>query len=152
MLDCMRLDQWRVMAPLLAPFFEIDEGLRYSILPAATPYSRNAIFSGKFPEKIAAQRPGWWSGIEEDRSMNDFEDALLRDQLRRLMGRDVSVYYDKIFSESEAARVRARVNSVGKRPGVIALVFAFMEIARDEVPLRNLTRSWFERSPLAVSA
>ena len=161
-LDCMRLDQWRVMAPLLAPFFEIDEGLHYSILPTATPYSRNAIFSGKFPDEIAAQRPGWWSGIEEDRSMNDFEDALLRDQLRRLMGRDVSVYYDKIFSESEAARVRARVNSAAKGPGVIALVFAFMdllihsrsespvfmEIARDEVSLRNLTCSWFERSSL----
>jgi CheY-like chemotaxis protein len=161
-LDCMRLDQWRVMTPLLAPFFEIEESLHYSILPTATPYSRNAIFSGRFPDEIAAGRPGWWSGIEEDASMNDFEDALLRDQLRRLTGGDVNVYYDKIFSEKEAARVRARVNSAVRGPGVIALVFAFMdllihsrsespvfmEIARDEVSLRNLTRSWFERSSL----
>ncbi len=162
-LDCMRFDQWTVMAPLLAPFFEIDEDFHYSILPTATPYSRNAIFSGHFPDQIATDRPGWWSGIEEEGSMNDFEDTLLRRQLRRLTGKDVSVYYEKIFSESDADRVRARVNSAVKKPGgVVALVFSFMdllihsrsespvfmEIARDEVSLRNLTRSWFERSML----
>ncbi len=162
-LDCMRLDQWRVMAPLLSPFFEVEEELHFSILPTATPYSRNAIFSGQFPEGIAAERPGWWSGIEEEKSMNDFEDALLRKQMRRLMGRDVPIHYDKIFSEAEGDRIRARVNSAIKRPGgVVALVFSFMdllihsrsespvfmEIARDEVSLRNLTRSWFERSML----
>ncbi len=47
-LDCMRLDQWRVIAPLLAPFFEIEESYHYSILPTATPYARNAKLSCKF--------------------------------------------------------------------------------------------------------
>ncbi len=162
-LDCMRLDQWRVMLPLLTPFFEVEEDLHYSILPTATPYSRNAIFSGQFPEKIAADRPGWWSGIEEEGSMNDFEDKLLRDQLRRLTGREVPVHYEKVFSEKEGERIRAKVNSaVARRGGVIALVFnfmdllihsrsespVFMEMARDEISLRDLTRSWFERSML----
>lgn len=162
-LDCMRLDQWRVMEPLLTPFFEVEEELYYSILPTATPYSRNAIFSGKFPDEIAADRPGWWGRIEEERSMNDFEDALLRDQLRGLTGHEVPVYYEKVFSEKEGERIRAKVNSAIRRPGgVIALVFnfmdllihsrsespVFMEMARDEVSLRDLTRSWFARSML----
>jgi CheY-like chemotaxis protein len=162
-LDCMRLDQWRVMAPVLSRDFEIQEDLHYSILPTATPYSRNAIFSGHFPDRIARDRPGWWEGIEEEGSLNDFEDELLARQLRRLTGREVAVHYDKVFSDREGEQVRARVNSaVRSGVGVVALVFnfmdllihsrsesrVFMEMARDEISLRDLTRSWFERSVL----
>jgi hypothetical protein len=45
-IDCLRLDQWRALLPLLAPYGEVEEALYYSILPTATPYSRNAIFAG----------------------------------------------------------------------------------------------------------
>lgn len=162
-LDCMRLDQWRVMRPLLAPLFDVEEELYYSILPTATPYSRNAIFSGQFPERIAADRPSWWQGIAEEGSLNDFEDALLASQLKRLTGKDIPVHYEKIFSEREGERLRARVTSaLTTEGGVVALVFnfmdllihsrsespVFMEVARDEISLRELTRSWLERSSL----
>jgi hypothetical protein len=162
-LDCMRLDQWRVMRPLLAPLFDVEEELYYSILPTATPYSRNAIFSGQFPEKIAADRPSWWEGISAEGSLNDFEDSLLASQLKRLSGRDIPVHYEKIFSEKEGERLRARVSSaLTTQGGVVALVFnfmdllihsrsespVFMEVARDEISLRDLTRSWLERSSL----
>jgi DNA-binding NarL/FixJ family response regulator len=59
-LDCMRLDQWRVIAPLLSPYFDIEESFHYSILPTATPYARNAIFSGQYADEIAKKRPEWW--------------------------------------------------------------------------------------------
>ncbi|HSJ32749.1 MAG TPA: bifunctional response regulator/alkaline phosphatase family protein, partial [Longimicrobiales bacterium] len=59
-IDCMRLDQWRTIRPLLGRDFDMDESLYASILPTATPYSRNAIFSGQFPDEIAAARPEWW--------------------------------------------------------------------------------------------
>lgn len=162
-LDCMRLDQWRVMLPLLAAEFDVEEDLHYSILPTATPYSRNAIFSGRFPDRIARDRPDWWRGFDEEGSLNAFEDELLREQLRRLTGRDVPVHYEKIFSDREGEQLRARVNSAVKTPGgVVALVFnfmdllihtrsespVFMEMARDEISLRDLTRSWLERSVL----
>jgi hypothetical protein len=52
-IDCMRLDQWRALRPLLGRDFDIEESLYSSILPTATPYSRNAIFSGQFPDEIA---------------------------------------------------------------------------------------------------
>ncbi len=162
-LDCMRLDQWRTLVPLLSEFCEVEEDLHYSILPTATPYSRNAIFSGRFPDQIARDNPGWWEGMNEDGSLNAFEDRLLREHLEELTGRAVSVHYDKVFSDREGEQVRARVNSaVRNGAGVIALVFSFMdllihsrsespvfmEVARDEISLRELSRSWFERSIL----
>jgi CheY-like chemotaxis protein len=160
-LDCMRLDQWRAMTPLLAEIFEIEETWHYSILPTATPYARNAIFSGLYPDQIAQERPEWWDTSDDEGSLNAFEDELLREQLRRLTGRDVPVHYEKIFSDRQSEQVRARVSSALKTRGsVIALVFSFvdlmthgrsespilMEVARDEDALRDLTRAWFERS------
>ena len=160
-LDCMRLDQWRAVSPLLAEFFEIEETYHYSVLPTATPYARNAIFSGQFPDEIAESHPGWWDASDDEGSLNAFEDELLIEQLRRLTGRDVPVHYEQIFSDRQGEQVRSRVNSALKQEGaVIALVFNFvdlmthgrsespilMEVARDEAALRDLTRSWFERS------
>ncbi len=160
-LDCMRLDQWRAMSPLLAEYFEIEESWHYSILPTATPYARNAIFSGRYPDEIAESYPGWWDASDDEGSLNAFEDELLVAQLKRLTGRDVPVHYEKIFSDRQSDQVRARVNSALKTEGtVIALVFNFvdlmthgrsespilMEVARDEAALRDLTVAWFERS------
>lgn len=162
-LDCMRLDQWRVISPSLSPYFEIEEELHYSILPTATPYARNAIFSGQFPEKIAADHPGWWDFSDDEGSLNAFEDSLLRAQLKRLTGHDVPVHYEKIFSDKDEEQVRGRVRGALKtKGGVVALVFNFvdlmthgrsespilMEVAKDEAALRDITRSWFERSTL----
>jgi DNA-binding NarL/FixJ family response regulator len=162
-LDCMRLDQWRVIAPLLAPYFEIEEDFHYSILPTATPYARNAIFSGLYPDELEEARPGWWDSSHDEGSMNAFEDQLLKAQLLRLTGEDRPIHYDKIFSDRDGDRVRGRVRSALRTPGtVVALVFNFvdlmthgrsespilMEVAKDERALRSLTRSWFERSTL----
>ncbi len=162
-LDCMRLDQWRVISPLLAPHFEVEESLYFSILPTATPYARNAIFSGHFPEEIARQHPGWWDTSDDEGSLNAFEDELLRDQLKRITGREVPVHYEKVFSDREEEQVRARIRSAIRTRGtVVALVFNFvdlmthgrsespilLEVARDEAALRDITRSWFERSTL----
>ncbi len=162
-LDCMRLDQWKVISPLLVPYFEMEEELHYSILPTATPYARNAIFSGQFPEKIAANHPGWWDFSDDEGSLNTFEDALLKDQLKRLTGHDVPIHYEKIFSDKDEEQVRGRVRSaLTAGGGVVAMVFNFvdlmthgrsespilMEVAKDEAALRDITRSWFERSTL----
>jgi CheY-like chemotaxis protein len=160
-IDCMRLDQWRTIRPLLGRDFNIEESLYASILPTATPYSRNAIFSGQFPDEIAAARPEWWE-IEEG-SLNAFEDDLLREQLRRLTGRDVPVHYEKVFSDADGDDLIARVRRALRGDGVVAVVFNFvdllthgrsesailMEVARDVEALRSLTMQWFERSSAA---
>jgi CheY-like chemotaxis protein len=95
-IDCLRLDQWRALAPLIARRFDIQEELYYSILPTATPYSRNALFSGRYPDAIAADYPSWWR--QEEGSMNAFEDELLRSLLKRT-GRNLPVHYEKVFTD-----------------------------------------------------
>lgn len=162
-LDCMRLDQWRVISPLIAPYFEIEESLYYSILPTATPYARNALFSGQYPVDIVRDHPKWWDLSDDEGSLNAFEDDLLKRQLKRLTGRNVPVHYEKVFSDRDEDHVRTRLRSGLKEEGVVvALVFNFvdlmthgrsespilMEVAKDEAALRDITRSWFERSTL----
>ncbi|NBC87377.1 MAG: response regulator, partial [Bacteroidetes bacterium] len=51
-IDCMRYDQWLEFEPLLRPHFSIQTDFHYSILPTATPYSRNSIFSGLLPRDL----------------------------------------------------------------------------------------------------
>jgi CheY-like chemotaxis protein len=156
-IDCMRLDQWRALVPFLRGF-EIEESLYSSILPTATPYSRNAIFSGQFPDEIAAARPDWQT-IEEG-SLNAFEDELLREQLQRLTGHVVPVHYEKVFTDEGSADVVARVRGAFRAGSVVAVVFNFvdllthgrsqseilMEVARDVEALRSMTTQWFQRS------
>jgi CheY-like chemotaxis protein len=157
-IDCLRLDQWRLLRPLLADFFDMEEELYASILPTATPYSRNAIFSGLFPDEIARVQPGWWE--QEEGSLNAFEDDLFREQLRKIVGRDVPLHYEKVFTDEGSDDLVARVRHALKSPGVVSLVFNFvdllthgrsessllMEVAPDVPGLRALTRQWFERS------
>jgi hypothetical protein len=139
----------------------MEESLYASILPTATPYSRNAIFSGQWPDDIARKRPEWWT--KDEGSLNAFEDDLLREQLRRLTGRDVAVHYEKVFTDADSDDLVARVRGALKGDGVVAIVFNFvdllthgrsesailMEVARDVEALRGLTRQWFERSSAA---
>ncbi|MBI4539838.1 MAG: response regulator [Gemmatimonadetes bacterium] len=159
--DCLRLDQWRIIAPLVAEMFDIQETLYYSIVPTATPYARNAIFGGRFPAEIAASYPDWWFMPDDEASLNAFEDELLRQQLRKITGHEIPVHYEKIFTDREHEDVMARVKHAFTVPrSVVALVFNFvdllthgrsesailMEVARDEAALRALTKNWFERS------
>jgi CheY-like chemotaxis protein len=157
-IDCLRLDQWRTLRPLLAAEFDLAESLYCGILPTATPYARNALFGGLFPDEIAERYPGWW-GTDEG-SLNAFEDELFRDQLRRLTGREVPVHYEKVFSDAEADDLVGRVRGALRRGRVVSVVFNFvdllthgrsessvlLEVARDAPALRGLTRQWFERS------
>ena len=158
-IDCLRLDQWRTILPLVKGTAEVEEALYYSILPTATPYSRNAIFSGLFPDDIAALYPDWWSR-ESEGSLNGFEDELFIAQIRRLMGKNLPVHYEKVFNAADGDQVLNRLPAFLAQPGVTAIVFNFvdmlthgrsesallLEVARDKEALRALSRQWFERS------
>jgi hypothetical protein len=56
-LDCLRLDQWLALEPVLPSGLRIERQLCCSILPTATAYARNAIFSGLMPRDLARQHP-----------------------------------------------------------------------------------------------
>src|SRR5439155_520689 len=67
--DCLRLDQWEVLRDLVTPLFQVEESHYFSILPTATPFARNAIFSGMFPMEIAARHPAWWGAASDEESL-----------------------------------------------------------------------------------
>ena len=158
--DCMRLDQWRILEPSLAPLFDVETTHYFGILPTATPYARNALFSGLFPGEIAARFPDWW-GERDDETLNAHEYELLVAQLAELEVR-VPVRYEKISTPSDSDDLERRVSTAIGHEGVSAFVFNFVdllthgrsesailyEVARDEVALRQLTLQWFQRSAL----
>ena len=162
--DCLRLDQWEALVPLITPFLDVETSHYYSILPTATPYSRNAIFAGLLPRDIAHAHPGWWTEVEEE-SLNAHEHELLQHQLARLTGTSVPTRYDKIFGGGDQDEFLRRLPSQLAQEGVTALVFNFVdqlthgrsenailfEVAKDEAALRALTSAWFERSSLKAA-
>ena len=160
--DCLRMDQWFVLEHVLANDFEIETAFYYAVLPTATPYSRNSLFSGLFPSEIAARFPDWWGGNErDDESLNMYEKQFLEAQLLQAHG-SVAVRYEKISSSAESADLERNKRSIVSEDGVTALVFNFVdllthgrsesailrEVARDEIALRQLTLQWFQRSAL----
>ncbi|HET6763332.1 MAG TPA: hypothetical protein VFH27_06660, partial [Longimicrobiaceae bacterium] len=122
-------------------------------------FSRNAIFSGMYPDDVSERLPGWW-GWEGEGSLNAHEGELLREQVRRLAGSRIGVHYEKVFNAADGEAALKRLPSYLAQPGVTAFVFNFvdllthgrsesavlLEVARDKEALRALTRQWFERS------
>ncbi|MEJ7809880.1 MAG: response regulator [Gemmatimonadaceae bacterium] len=158
--DCLRLDQWRVLQSAIAPFFDIETAYHFSILPTATPYARNALFSGLFPGEIAARLPDWWRD-KEDETLNAHERDLLNAHLTEIRG-PTPVRYEKISTSHDSDDLERRIGGAIAPEGVSAFVFNFVdllthgrsesailyEVARDEIALRQLTRQWFGRSAL----
>ncbi len=162
--DCLRLDQWLAMEPLLYEFYSMTKSLYFSILPTATPYSRNAIFSGLFPADIEKRHPDLWARSEDDEtSHNRFERDFLIDQLKR---RGVQLKNDpkyvKIITADDAHQAEGNILSFTRNNRLTAVVVNFVdilthsrsesdllkEIAPDESALRGLAKTWFEHSAL----
>jgi hypothetical protein len=158
--DCMRLDQWRVLEPVINTLFEVETTHYYAVLPTATPYARNALFAGLFPGEIAARLPDWW-GERDDESLNAHERELLEAQLVELKVQ-ASVRYQKISTPGDSDDLERHLATAIGGEGISAFVFNFVdllthgrsesailfEVARDEVALRALTLQWFQRSAL----
>ncbi|KPK65494.1 MAG: hypothetical protein AMS21_04520 [Gemmatimonas sp. SG8_38_2] len=159
--DCLRLDQWRALQSIMDEDFEIEEDLYYSILPTATPYARNAIFGGIFPDQLAKDRPGWPESHEET-GLNSFEGELFAEQIRRLTYGTVPAHYEKVHTASDGEAMLRRLPALLDERRAIAIVFNFVdllthgrgesqllfEMARDAEALRRLTVTWYEGSDL----
>ncbi len=160
-IDCLRLDQWLVIEELLSEYFNITKDLYYSILPTATPFSRNSIFSGLFPDDFTKVMQEPW-GRSEEGSLNRFERNLLNQQLKRLKLQPKSEpKYVKVLDQSEGDNILKRLDSYLKTP-LLSIVYNFIdnlahgrseseilqEIAPDEAAFRSLMKSWFLHSPL----
>jgi CheY-like chemotaxis protein len=162
-IDCMRLDQWLSLAPLVRPYFEIRTDLCYSVLPTATPYSRNGIFSGLLPLQIAKRHPDWWmEDAPQELSRNKYEKELAEAQLARLdWDPEGRFRYLKIFTVQEGNALRKKIGTLGDAR-FLSIVFNFVdmlahgrsesdllqELAPTEDALRGLLHSWFQHSAL----
>ena len=162
-IDCMRLDQWFTLEPLLEDWFDLSREYYCSILPTATPYSRNSIFSGLLPAEMKRRHPDLWSeGQGDERARNRFERQFLDFHLERLGAvPSTAPKYLKIYDVDEAHATRRQINSFGNIP-LVSMVFNFLdilahgrseseilqELAPDEAAFRAVMKAWFTHSPL----
>ena len=158
-IDCMRYDQWVEFERLMYPLFSIEKSYHYSILPTATPYSRNAIFSGLLPRDLEHEYPSLWlEGEEDEHSRNRNEEAFLKDLLARNKVK-ARMRYEKIVTTQRGREFAQNVSDF-TQSDLSAIVVNFVdilahsrsdsavlkEIAPDERAYRALTRTWFEHS------
>jgi CheY-like chemotaxis protein len=162
LIDNLRFDQWKAIQPLFAESFRIlEEDSFYSILPTATQYARNAIFSGLMPMEIEKAFPQLWKNDEEEGGKNMHEEEFFRGQLKRLRREDLRFSYTKILNNQAGQDLVNNIhNLLVNDLNVIVYNFVDMlshartemevlkELAGDEISYRSVTRSWFEHSPL----
>ncbi len=162
-IDCMRLDQWLVMEEYLRELYSIEKEYYYSILPTATPYSRNAIFSGLFPLELEQRFPDLWQGEDDSESShNKYEKELLIKLLeRKKISMKSEPKYVKIIDPEFGRQIQSNIISYTQNK-LTAIVVNFVdmlahgrsddpilkEIAPDESAYRSLTNSWFKHSSL----
>ncbi len=160
-LDNFRYDQWKTLEREIGDQFEIDEDVYCSILPTATQYARNAIFSGLMPVQIAKMFPDLWVDEDEEEGKNLNEEPLIRTQLERYRKRNTFSYH-KINTSQEADKFMAQLKSLEKND-LNVVVFNFIdmlsharteskmvrELANNESAYRSITLSWFRHSVIA---
>ena len=160
-LDNFRYDQWRVLAHEISEQFDIDEDLYYSILPTATQYARNAIFSGLMPNKIAQMFPDLWVDEDEEEGKNLNEAPLIQTQLERYRRKNTFSYH-KVNNSADADRLMSQFGSLAHND-LNVVIFNFIdmlsharteskmvrELANNESAYRSITLSWFRHSVIS---
>ena len=159
LIDNFRLDLWLTVKPLLAEYFTFDEKLYTTILPTATQYARNSIFSGLMPVDIARMFPHLWVDEEEEEGKNLNESELVQTLFDRYR-RQCKFSYNKINDSTGGERLLREFSNLSKNQlNVIVLNFIDMlshartesrmirELARTDAAYRSLAESWFRHSP-----
>lgn len=159
-IDNFRYDQWRMLAQELTSLFDIDEDMYVSILPTATQYARNAIFSGLMPQQIARMFPELWVDEDEEEGKNLNEAPLIQTQIERFRRHDTFSYH-KINDSNAAEKLLEKIKTLENYDlNVIVVNFIDMlsharteskmirELANDEAAYRNLTIGWLRHSAI----
>ncbi|MCI9607365.1 MAG: bifunctional response regulator/alkaline phosphatase family protein [Muribaculaceae bacterium] len=158
--DNFRLDQWLSVSPMLSDLFAIDTELYCALLPTATQYCRNAIFSGLLPADIARSFPELWVDEDSEEGKNLNESPLIESYLRR-MRQNFTFSYTKINDSDAASRLADRFTDLKSNDlNVVVVNFIDMlshartesktlrELAGSDAAYRSITASWFVHSPL----
>lgn len=161
-IDNLRYDQWKVIQPIIQNYYKVEnEETFYSILPTATQYARNAIFSGMLPVQMEKMFPGMWLNDEDEGGKNMHEEAFMQSQLKRLLSKEVKMSYTKITNFNAGKKLADNIHTLlQNKLNIIVYNFVDMlshartemevirELAENEPAYRSITESWFEHSPL----
>ncbi len=159
--DNLRYDQWKTFEPVITKHYKVKEEKPYfSILPTATQYARNSIFSGLMPLEMEKKHPDLWLNDTDEGGKNMYENEFLKAQIKRLQ-LDIKHEYYKITSE-KSGRTLADNFKGCKDNDLTVVVYNFVdmishaktemevikELASNDKAYRSLTLSWFKNSPL----
>lgn len=163
MIDNLRYDQWKVIQPIFETSFNhSQEQLYYSILPTATQYARNAFFAGMMPLEIERKYPNYWLNDTEEGNKNEYEHALMRENLSRLGHKNLNTKYYKILNTDFERKVLDEFHSF-KNNHLTVIVYNLIDILshaktdnrivsemiRDDKTYRSVTHNWFLNSYLS---
>lgn len=160
--DNFRYDQWKMLAKEIGDMFDIDENLYMSILPTATQYARNAIFSGLMPTQIAQMFPELWVDEDEEEGKNLNEAPLIQTQLDRYRRSHTKFSYHKVNDSTGADKLLQQFSQLEDNDlNVVVINFIDMlsharteskmvrELANNESAYRSITLSWFRHTVLS---
>ncbi|HEY4628113.1 MAG TPA: bifunctional response regulator/alkaline phosphatase family protein [Flavobacterium sp.] len=160
-IDNLRYDQWKVFESVVGNHYKLEKEVPYyAILPTATQYARNAIFSGLMPLEMEKQFPQYWKNDPEEGGKNLYEAEFLTAQLKRL-GLNIKQDYFKITNLAGGKKLVENFKTL-KNNDLVTVVYNFVdmlshaktemdvvkELASDDKAYRSLTLSWFKNSPL----
>jgi CheY-like chemotaxis protein len=160
-IDNLRYDQWKTFESEVSNYYKLEKEVPYfSILPTATQYARNAIFSGMTPLEMEKQFPQYWKNDPEEGGKNLYEAEFLSAQLKRL-GLNIKEDYFKITNLAAGKKLVENFKGL-KDNDLVTVVYNFVdmlshaktemdvvkELASDDKAYRSLTLSWFKNSPL----
>ncbi len=161
LIDNLRLDQWRVLMPIINEYFTVlEDELFCSILPTATQYARNAMFAGLMPKEIDSLNPQLWLNDDEEGAKNLNEEELLQKHLNRL-GKKYRFHYEKVIQQKSGKKLTENFSNL-LNYDLVVVVYNFIdllshanteinmirELAGSDSAYRSLILSWFQHSPL----
>jgi CheY-like chemotaxis protein len=161
-IDNLRYDQWKAFEGVVSNHYKLEKEVPYyAILPTATQYARNAIFSGLLPADMEKQFPQYWKNDVDEGGKNMFEAEFLAAQLKRLGLQNLRQEYFKITNLAQGRKLADSFKSL-KDHNLVTIVYNFIdmlshaktemdvvkELASDDKAYRSLTLSWFQNSPL----
>ena len=159
-MDAMRLDQFVELKKMFSEDFTVEMEPSLSLIPSATPFSRNAIFSGLFPDEMCEMYPEQKKEMIEDKgSLNNFEKDFLLNQIKKNGFSEKKMHYHKIWVADEGKRFLSKINNYTNND-LLAIVVNFVdqlahrrsesdvlkEMVPDESGYRKAVRDWYAKS------
>ncbi|MGY6647867.1 T9SS response regulator signal transducer PorX [Wenyingzhuangia sp. IMCC45574] len=159
--DNLRYDQYYMIEKNINNYYKKEtETPFYSILPTATHYARNAIFSGMTPLEMSQKHKDIWKNENDEGGKNMHEEEFLKRQLQKLR-KDLPFSYHKIGNQKAGKELLQNYKQI-KDNKFNVVVYNFIdilshaktdtkvikELASNDKSYRDLTETWFLNSTM----